>query len=246
MMGTVTSRATGGFGQAALSVPPGQGWPPPGRGWPPPNQRPQPGPPPGNWPPPQMPPPRQPPNGYPPRPPYPPQQPQWTAHRLPDVKPPKPGLVTGIRILVMVPTGIWLLGLLTLVLLGGATTDSVLGPVLNTFRLGLAAGDWAPMVLIPLGGCALTVTMGAGHQIDRILFTAAGALWVIWFTWNVHFALTPPWIAIMLVVVAVSCAWNPAYNRWVNAVELYEQRLLEPRDADDPGKGPRPVNGAGR
>lgn len=234
MMGTVTSRATGGFGRAVLSVPPGQGWPPPGQGWPPPNQTPQPGPPPGGWPPPQMPPSQRPssqtPQGPSPRrQQYPPQQPQWVPHRLRDVKPPTPGLLTGIRLLVMVPTGIWLLGLLSLVLLGGASSDSVLGPVLETFSLGLAAGDWAPMVLIPLGGCVLTVTMGAGHQIDRILFTAAGALWAIWFTWSVHFALTPPWLTIMLVVVAVSCAWNPTYNRWVRAVEQYELRLLQPQ-----------------
>ncbi|AXE39683.1 hypothetical protein [Acidipropionibacterium virtanenii] len=145
-----------------------------------------------------------------------------------DVKPPTPAALTAARIVVMIPAGIWLFGLLMIWLFQGSFSESALGPLVSTFVLGLAAGDWAPMVLLPLAGAALSLTMGGGHQIDRWLFTAAAVLWTAWFWWNVHFVLTPAWLATLLVVAALICVWNPPYNRWLRDVEAWEMRRAVP------------------
>lgn len=203
--------------QQGQNPPPRRGWAPPGQGWPPPSQ-------------PQN------------RPPYAPQhQPQYgprnhqsqyvprpQQYRPRDVRPPVPGVLTAARIVVMIPSGIWLFSLLMIWLFQGSFSGSTLGPLVSTFILGLAAGDWAPMVLLPLAGCALTLTMGAGHQIDRWIFTAAAVLWTVWFWWNVHFPLTPTWLAVALVITALVCVWVPAYSHWLKAVEEWEMRQAAP------------------
>lgn len=233
-MSTMSSRAEGS-GHVALSAPqnwpppgqhppqqssppPGGGWPPPGQNWPPPGQ---------GW--------GQPGQGWGQAGQYPPRYgPQQHASRPPvhhwvrDDRPHRPAGLTAARIVVMIPSGIWLFALLMIWMFQGSFSESTLGPLVNTFILGLAAGDWAPMVLLPLAGCALTITMGTGHQIDRWIFTAAAALWTAWFWWNVHFLLTPGWLAAALVVAALLCVWNPSYNHWLKAVEMWEIRQAAP------------------
>ncbi|MDN5977833.1 hypothetical protein [Acidipropionibacterium jensenii] len=127
-----------------------------------------------------------------------------------------------MRVLVMGPGAIWLFGIGVIWWASRGASDSALGAVMQTFALGLAAGDWVPMVLLPVAGGVLTMTMRTGHQVDRWLFTALSAAWLAWFWRNVHFPLTPTWLTAALVVVAVTLTWSRTMNAWVAMVGMWE------------------------
>lgn len=214
------------MGRMDSRYPPPQGpWsPPPGPQGRPPQQSPQGRPPQQS---PQGRPPQRSPQGYPypgPPPGFPQPSPQgyWRQNAAHFPRPTPPGMLTAVRILVMVPSMLWFLGIGSIWIASHSASDSVFGPTMQTFVLGLAAGDWVPMVLLPISGCVLSVTMRTGHQVDRWLLTGLGLAWLVWYWRNVHFALTPTWFTAVLVILVVIFTWTPAMNRWTAAVQMWE------------------------
>lgn len=154
----------------------------------------------------------------------PPQRPaqEWRRHADQFPRPTPPGVLTAARILVFVPSVVWLFSIAMIWMTANTATDSLLAATMQTFALSLAAGDWVPMVLLPISGCLLTLTMKLGHQVDRWLFSALGGVWLLWFWSQVHFPLTPSWFTAVLVILATASIWSPSMNRWVAAVQMWE------------------------
>ena len=129
----------------------------------------------------------------------------------------QPGVLTAIRIIVGGGVAGWML------LLGAL----VLGSSLSDNALAIASGDWVKVFLVPIAAFTLTVTMGRGHAIDRILFTALAVYWLYFLTFDLE--LTIP-VARLMVIVCMILAWSAPMNRWIRTVHDYEQLLAEGAD----------------
>lgn len=131
-------------------------------------------------------------------------------------------MLTAVRILVIVPSAVWLFVIACLWIASYSASGSVLGATIQSFVLGLAAGDWVPMVLLPVAGCVLSMTMRTGHQVDRWLFTGLGAAWLVWFWRSVHFPLAPIGLVATLVLLATAFTWTRSMNQWIARVRMWE------------------------
>lgn len=83
----------------------------------------------------------------------------------------------------------WMLLLVALVL-GSSVSNNALAAFLNSYALAIASGDWVKVLLVPGAAFALTVTMGRGHAIDRILFTALAVYWLYFLTFDLELTST--------------------------------------------------------
>ena len=138
----------------------------------------------------------------------------------------QPGVLTAIRIIVGGGVAGWML-LLGALVLGSSLSDNALAAFLNSYALAIASGDWVKVLLVPVAAFALTVTMGRGHAIDRILFTALAVYWLYFLTFDLE--LTIP-VARLMVIVCMILAWSAPMNRWIRTVHDYEQLLAEGAD----------------
>lgn len=122
----------------------------------------------------------------------------------------------------MVPSAVWLFVIACLWIASYSSSGSALDATIQSFVLSLADGDWVPIVLLPVAGCTLSITMRIGHQVDRWLFTALGAGWLVWFWLNIHFPLAPAGLTAALVALATAFTWTRSMNQWVGRVQMWE------------------------
>lgn len=140
-----------------------------------------------------------------------------------------PGVLTAIRVVVMVLSGLWVV--VTSMLWWGALSSpstTALGPIMNSFALGMTAGDWVGNLLVPVAGMVLTATMARGHAIDRLLFTALSLIWIWWLVRHVVILQQVQNFVVAVVVLMLILAWSPPMNKWISAVARWETTVASP------------------